>query len=373
MIKKFGFGLMRLPLICSKETAEVDSALVTKMFDYYLEQGFSYFDTAYIYHKGASEGAVRDVLVRRHRRDSFTVTDKLPVWKASSRADYQRLFDEQLERCGVDYFDYYFLHSLGAQGYRDTARQGGFEFLEELKAQGRIAHTGFSFHDSAELLDEILTTYPQVEYVQLQLNYLDWSNESIQSGACYEVATRHNKPVIVMEPVKGGALATLPPEAERLLRAYDPQASAASWAIRFAASLDNVCVVLSGMNTLEQVIDNTGFMRDFTPLNSEERALVAQVVELINSAIAVPCTACSYCTDDCPQNIPIPACFALYNNRRQFGFSPILYQYYTNVTQGRGKASSCIGCGQCDARCPQHIKVSERLAEVAETFEQKPA
>ena len=369
-MKKLGFGLMRLPLVSELDRAGIDQEVTTKMVDHFLERGFTYFDTAYMYHSGNSETAFRKAVAERHPRNSFTIADKMPVWLVKESGDYQKYFDEQLKRCGVDYFDYYLLHNLGVNAYADTLRLGGFDFIKKMKAEGKARYIGFSFHDKADLLDRILTEQSYLDFTQLQINYIDWDNEGIQSRKCHEVAVKHKKPVVVMEPVKGGSLASIPEDAERLFRGYDSAASAASWAIRFAASLENVFVVLSGMGAPEQVADNAGYMRDFKPLNSDERALVEQAAALINRNIAIPCTACAYCVEGCPQSIAIPQYFSLYNNQKQFGLTPSQTVYYNNLTAGgHGKASGCVACGQCEEHCPQHIAIAERLKEVADVFE----
>jgi predicted aldo/keto reductase-like oxidoreductase len=368
-MKKLGFGMMRLPLTEEGNPQSINQELVNKMVDYYLEKGFTYFDTAYPYHQGKGEIAFRKALAERYPRESFILADKMPVWLVTETQDYRRLFDEQLAKCGVAYFDYYLLHTLGAGNYTPTVNHGGFEFMNQLKKEGKAKHIGFSYHDNAELLDRILTEQPEMEFVQLQINYIDWDNESIQSRKCYEVATRHKKPVIVMEPVKGGSLAVVPVEAEKLLKAYRPDKSVASWAVRYAASLENVWLVLSGMSNFEQVVDNISYMQDMTPLNAEERKILQSAAEIINRNIAIPCTACQYCLDGCPQKIAIPQYFALYNNQKQFRLVVAHRNYYTNLTRSFGKASDCIGCQQCEEHCPQHIPIPKQLQEVAKVFE----
>jgi predicted aldo/keto reductase-like oxidoreductase len=339
------------------------------MVDYYLEYGFTYFDTAYIYHMGISEHAIRKALVEKYARDKFTITDKMPTWIVKSTSDYEKIFNEQLDRCGVKYFDYYLLHNLGVKHYADTLKYGGFEFMRKVRAEGRAKHIGFSFHDKSELLDRILAGHPEMEYVQLQINYMDWENEGIQSRKCYETALKYGKPVIVMEPVKGGSLAKVPQEAEKMFKAAQPDLSAASWAVRFAASPEGVFVVLSGMSTFEQVVDNVSYMAEFIPLNNKERKILDRVSEIISAGTAIPCTSCAYCVDGCPQHIAIPQYFALYNNQKQFGLFPNIVHYYTNLTQDYGKASSCSECRQCEEHCPQHIGIVEQMKEVAKVFE----
>ena len=317
MTKKLGFGMMRLPLTEPENFSAIDIPQVEKMVDMFIDRGFTYFDTAYMYHNHLSECVVRDALVKRHARNSFTLASKLPTMMLSKEGDQERIFAEQLQKCGVDYFDYYLLHSLNKANYKNACRLGSFDFVAQLKKEGKIRHVGFSFHDTAELLDEILTAHPEVEFVQLQINYLDWDNESIQSRKCYETARRHGKPIVVMEPVKGGALARVPKEAQMLFENTRQGMSPASWAIRYAASLEGVMMVLSGMSSLEQLDENTSFMRDFRPLSQDEQRAIEQAVGIINRSIAIPCTACRYCVEGCPQHIAIPEYFALYNADKQ--------------------------------------------------------
>lgn len=371
MAKKLGFGCMRLPLAEAGNFAAVDTAQVERMVDTFLERGFTYFDTAYMYHDFHSETTMRETLVKRHPRDRFTLATKLPTMFLKQEGDQERIFGEQMEKCGVDYFDYYLLHNLNTANYRTVERFDSFAFIARKKAEGRIRHIGFSFHDSAELLDEILTAHPETEFVQLQINYLDWDNASIQSRLCYEVAQRHGKPVVVMEPIKGGSLAQVPPAAERLFRAVQPDLSPASWAIRYAASLDGVMMVLSGMSSLEQLLDNTAYMEHFRPLGDVERATVAEAVKIINDAIAIPCTACRYCVAGCPEQIAIPDYFALYNADKQAvnHLFSIQQTYYDNLTETHGRASQCIACRKCEKSCPQHLPIVEYLRQVAATFE----
>ena len=370
--KKLGFGLMRLPRLDPADEGSIDLEQTKQMVDTFLQRGFTYFDTAWMYCAFKSENAVKDVLTSRHPRESYTLATKLHAAYIHSLDDRDAIFNTQREKTGVDYFDYYLLHDMGAEHYEIYKKYDCFAWIAEKKRRGLIKHMGFSFHDTAEVLDKILNEHPEMEFVQLQINYLDWDSEGVQSRKCYEVATKHGKPVIVMEPVKGGTLAKLPAAAEKLLRATNPEASVPSWAVRFAAGLPNVKMVLSGMSSTEQLLDNTGFMQNFVPLTQQEQAVIAQVVDTINASIAIPCTGCAYCTEGCPMHIAIPKYFSLYNaDLQELKDKDFTSQgaYYDNLTLKFGKASDCIACGQCESVCPQHLPIIENLKRVAKQFE----
>ena len=367
-MKKLGFGTMRLPLIDSEDAKSIDYDQMSQMVDLFLEQGFVYFDTAYPYHGEQSEGAVKRCLVDRYPRERYILADKMPILRVKASEEYSRYFEEQLSRCGVDYFDYYLLHNMGKERYTNTLKYGGFEFICGLKEQKLVKNIGFSYHDDPDLLDEILTKYPEMDVVQLQINYLDWDSAAIQSGACYEVACRHGKQVIVMEPVKGGSLANLPVEAMKELERSGAKGSPASYAIRYAASLDNVMMVLSGMSNLEQLMDNTSYMRDFQPLNKDEQEMLQRIKDIVNSNMT-PCTNCKYCMEECPQNINIPAYFGLYNMHAATGKKTNMY--YERYSMNHGKAVDCIKCGKCERICPQHIGIRKELEKFADLYERE--
>ncbi len=371
LMKKLGFGLMRLPRVIPSDNSSIDYDATAKMIDAFIENGFTYFDTAWMYCGFNSERAVKPLLVGRYPRDSFTLCSKFHAAFAKESDDVERIFNEQLEKTGAGFFDYYLLHDLNRENYKKCTEFGAFPFFERMKKEGKIKCLGFSFHDTPEVLETVLTEHPGLEMVQLQINYLDWDSPAIRARECYEVARRHGKPVIVMEPVKGGTLAKLPEGITEKMKARHPDWSIASWAVRFAASLEGVMMVLSGMSNLEQMMDNISYMKDFEPLTKEDLALIDEAVAALNSNPFIPCTACAYCVDGCPMNIQIPKCFSLYNADRQEvegkGWSP-QREYYDHLISESGAASDCIGCGQCEGICPQHLKVTKYLKEVAEYF-----
>lgn len=366
---KLGFGAMRLPSLDGGRNGEIDIEHVKKMVDIFLERGFIYFDTAYVYNGGKSEMALRDALVRRHPRDRFVIADKMPLWAVSRYEDYETCFNESLRRLGVDYIDFYLLHNLSGDKINATERLGGWDYMKKLKSEGRVKHIGFSFHDTAERLDEILTKHPEAEFVQLQINYIDWEDPKIQSRLCYETARRHGKPIIIMEPVKGGSLATLSGEAADIFKAANPEMSVASWAVRYCASLEGVITVLSCMSNIDQVLDNTGYMSNFKPLTDVEKKTVSKVVEALKNTPTIPCTACRYCVDDCPQSINIPGIIENLNNYTIYKNLAGSKQSYGWATSRGGKASDCIQCATCESHCPQHIEIIDALKKAAALFD----
>lgn len=362
-MNKLGFGFLRLP----KEGEHINYPLLNQMVDTFLSHGGTYFDTAYTYLDGQSEEAIRESLVKRHPRESFCLADKLPSWKVTSHEDCDRYFEEQCQRCGVTFFDVYLLHWLNRENYKIAEKYDEFAFLRKLKDMGKAKKIGFSYHDSAALLDEILTAHPEIDIVQLQINYLDWDSTAIEAGNCYRVAEKHGKSVVVMEPVKGGTLASLPAEAEAMFQQIHPNDSMASWALRFVQSLPQVDIVLSGMNTMEQMLEN---LRDVPPLNAEEQKAVRQAASIITAQTAIACTGCRYCERECPKKIAIPDYFAMYNEIRRYPDDDWKIQPgYDGVASQRGKASDCIGCKRCERHCPQHLAITDYLMEVANMFE----
>ncbi len=370
-MKKLGFGLMRLPLLDQNDERSIDIEKVKKMADAFLGAGFTYFDTAACYHDGSSETAFREAVAERYPRDAYTITDKLTMFMLEKEEEMPAFFEGQLERLGVSFLDYYWLHGMEYNSYPKAEAFHAFEFVRKLKEEGKVKHIGFSFHGDAKLLEEILTRHPEMEYVQLQLNYLDWEDERVQAKLCCEIASRYGKPVIVMEPVKGGALASVPREAEELLHRFHPEQSSASWAVRFAASQDNVMMVLSGMSDEEQMEDNIGYMRNFVPITREEEVVLRRVKEIIQDSIAIPCTACRYCTDGCPKRISIPDYFGFYNDLKRFGPSQMrnVRRRFNQLTEKNGKPSDCVKCGKCEERCPQHLPIRKYLEDVAAELE----
>lgn len=362
--KNFGFGCMRLPMI----DEDVNTEEFSRMIDAFMESGFNYFDTAHGYLSGKSETALRECLVKRYPRQSYVLTNKLSSSFFETEDEILPLFHKQLECCGVEYFDFYLMHAQNRQIFEKYKACRAYETVLELKNAGFIRHMGISFHDNANVLDQILTEYPQIEVVQIQFNYADYDDASIESRKCYEVCRKHGKPVIVMEPVKGGKLVNLPTDAQKIFDALNG-GSPASYAIRFAADFKGIIMVLSGMGSMEMVLDNCSYMKNFVHLNDEEKRAISQVLDILKGLDLIDCTGCSYCTDGCPQRIAIPNLFACYNANKMWGGSNGHYYYHhVHTSEGR-KASDCISCGQCEDICPQKLPIKQLLKEVADKFE----
>jgi len=369
-IKKLGFGLMRLPKVEGGKEADIDKKQLADMIDLFLEKGFKYFDTAFMYHDGESEKAVGELLTARHPRDSFLLATKLPMMVINKREQMEEIFNTQLERTRAGYFDRYLIHGIDKRNAQKVDDLDAWGFVRSLKEKGLVRSIGFSFHSSAEHLDELLTKHPEIEFVQLQINYADWDDEEVQSRLCYEVAEKHGKPITVMEPVRGGALAAMPEHIRRILLDAAPDRSVASWALRFVASLPQVQIVLSGMSNLEQIKDNISIFDNFKPLTDEEQKLISKVVEELRKIPTIPCTGCRYCTSNCPQNIGIPSIIDLYNDYSIYkNLDANLRRYNMMVKGGRGRASDCVECRSCESACPQNINITDILKEAAKVFD----
>ncbi len=360
---KLGFGMMRLP----KKGIITDIKETSEMVDMFLEAGGTYFDTAFVY--PGSEEATRKSLVERYPRESFTIATKLNASVAVSKKMALSQFETSLKRTGAGYFDYYLLHSLMEKNYGRYDKFELWDFVKAEKESGRIRNYGFSFHGGPELLDELLTEHPDVDFIQLQINYCDWESPKVRARENYEVARKHNKQIVIMEPVKGGSLADPPKEVKEIFDKANPEASYASWAIRFAASLDGVLSVLSGMSNIAQMRDNLSYMKNFTPLSDDERNIIRTAQKAFNDVKAIPCTGCKYCTAGCPMEIPIPLIFTARNEQVVFGRIEGGKNDYEFAVKDGGRAGSCIGCGQCEGVCPQHIGIIKELKSCAEVFD----
>lgn len=362
-MNKLGFGLMRLP----RKGPFTDIEQTKQMVDLFLDAGFTYFDTAFVYL--GSEAAAKKALVERHPRESYTLATKLNVSIAPSEKIAKNQFATSLDRTGAGYFDYYLLHALMENNYKKYEKYHLWDFARQQKEAGLIKHLGFSFHGGPKLLDQLLAEHPETDFVQLQINYADWEDPRVAARANYEIARKHEKPIVVMEPVKGGHLADPPPAVKELFQSCRPEASFASWAIRFAASLDGVLTVLSGMSNVEQMQDNLAYMTQFQPLNEEEQKLIQQAQRILGHSSAIPCTACRYCTEGCPKHIPIPEIFSAMNKHLGSGQLDQAVADYQSATAGGELASQCIVCGQCERVCPQHLPITEHLKQCAQALE----
>jgi len=363
---RLGFGLMRLP----EKDGIIDIEQVKHMVDRYIDAGMNYFDTAYVYHGGKSEEAAREALVERYPRDSFMLATKLPAWEIKCAEDVDRIFNEQCRRAGVDYFDFYLLHSIEDGSNYDTyVKYDCFSWGVKMREEGKIKHFGFSYHGSPDLLTKILDEHPEVEFVQIQYNYLDRTNPVVRSQELYEILFSRNIPIIVMEPVRGGMLANLDGASDAKFKAVRPDASQASWALRFVSSQPGVMTVLSGMSTEEQMDDNIKTFTDFEPITPEEVSVIDAVTNEILKVPQIGCTACRYCCDGCPMSISIPDIFRVINTLRRYPDDWRSKNFYSGLITRSGKASDCIGCGQCEGVCPQHLSVIDELKAAAEILD----
>lgn len=367
--KLLGFGMMRLPKVEKDGKEEIVYDKVSEMVDYFLDHGFNYFDTAHGYHQTFSEVAVNKCLSSRHSRDEYILTNKLTAMYIDKKEDIEPFFMNQLKTCGVEYFDNYLLHSVTKNNYDKYVECGAFEVVKSLKERGFIKHIGMSFHDSAEFLEKILKKHEEIEMVQIQFNYIDFNDKVVQSKACYDVCRKHNKDILIMEPVKGGKLANLPADARKIIEDLNG-GSMASYAIRFATSFEGVRMVLSGMSSLDEMKDNVAFMSDFKKIDDKEMEAIDKVVEILNSIDIIPCTTCEYCLEGCPQNILIPSMISILNQKKMYETANFEHNYDL-ATRQNGKASECIECGNCESVCPQHIEIIDVLKEVVEKIENK--
>lgn len=363
----FGFGCMRLPM----NGSVVDDVEFCRMIDAFIKKGFNYFDTAHGYLGQESEKAIKRCLTSRYSRDQYILTNKLSTHFFTKQEEIRPLFELQLERCGVEYFDFYLMHAQDKAIFAKYKKCGAYETALELKKEGKIRHFGISFHDKADVLEQILIEYPQIEIVQIQFNYVDYEDASVESRKVYEVCEKYGKPVIVMEPVKGGSLVNLPEQAQEVIASLNGGISNAGYAIRFAASFPNMTMVLSGMSNMEQLEDNTSVMAEFQPLNEDEHAAIRKVCDIFHSMNMIPCTGCHYCVldNDCPKKIQIPELFACYNEKTIFHNWNQDYYYNNILTRDHGKASDCLKCGKCEKICPQHLAIRELLEDVKREFE----
>lgn len=370
-MKNLGFSFRGLPTKEENGKVQADLDKVKMMVDIFIAGGYTYFDTAYVYMDYLSELYLKECVVNRYKREEFLVADKLPLKLLRREGDQERIFQEQLRKCGVTYFDYYLLHDVNMDSIETADQFDSFGFINRMKEEGKVRHTGFSFHGTPELLDQILTSHPELDFVQLQLNYFDWTNACIQSGRCYEIARSHGKDIVGMEPIKGGALAKIPKEADELLKKMHPDWSPAAWAIRYAASKEGVIAVLTGTSDLNQLVDNTENMQSFRPLDWVEEDFVDQVKDVLDMANPIQCINCGHCMRICPKELPIPQYIALDNAEQLANHATheIHQMYYRNLIRTNNKASTCTGCKQCEKICPRKLNISDAMKETGHMFE----
>ncbi|MBQ8017437.1 MAG: aldo/keto reductase [Methanobrevibacter sp.] len=368
---KFGFGCMRLPLTNADDPTSVNQELFNEMVDIYMEKGFNYFDTSYAYHNGTSETAMRKAIVERYPRESFEICDKIPTWALTSESDNEKFVNEMLERLGIEYFDVLFIHNINVPWFKLAEKHNSFEFLKDMKKKGIAKKIGFSFHDKANLLEKVLDKYGEyLDVVQLELNYLDWEDESIESHKCYDLCTQYGIDVYVMEPLKGGVIVNQSEEINREFENFNPDKSIASFALRFCASLDNVKMVLCGMNKMEDMIDNCDTFENFEVLSDEENQFLEKMGLKLKETLAVPCSECGYCIKECPSMIPIPEYFHIYNTSKNQPESNIYRLYYDKLADEKVPAEDCTYCGTCLDFCTQNIDIPEELENVCKHFEE---
>lgn len=367
---KFGFGCMRLPLTDEEDPTKIDQELFNEMVDLYMEHGFNYFDTSYAYHNGVSEVAIRKAVVERYPRESYQICDKMPTWALTSKEDNDKFVNEMLERLGIDYFDVFFVHNINTPWFKLAENADTFEYVKNMKEKGLAKKIGFSFHDSAELLEKVLDKYADIlDIVQIQLNYLDWEDPAIESRKCYELCVKHGLDVYVMEPLKGGILVNAPDDIKKDFNEFNPDKSIASFALRFAASLDNVKVVLSGMKKMDDLVDNINTFENFEVLSDEENEFLKKMAEKLDATVAVACSECGYCVDACPEMIPIPEYFTLYNISKNRPAEDMYKLYFDKLADEKVPADECTYCGTCLEHCTQQIDIPEMLEKVCENFE----
>ena len=368
---KFGFGCMRLPLTDKNDPTSINQDLFNEMVDIYMEKGYDYFDTSYAYHNGMSEVAIRKAVVERYPRESFRICDKMPTWALTCEEDNEKFVNEMLERLGIDYFDVFFIHNINGPWVKNAINANTFEYVKKMKENGVAKQIGFSFHDKSDLLEEVLDKYGEMfDIVQLELNYLDWEDPSIEAHKCYDLCVKHGLDVYVMEPLKGGVIVNPNDEIKNDFKEFNPDKSIASFAIRFCASLENVKIVLSGMSKMEDLIDNCDTYENFEVLSDEEHSFLEKMAQKLADNVAVPCSECGYCVDACPEMIPIPEYFNLYNTSKNQPESDIYRLYFDKLADEKVPADECTYCSTCIDHCTQKIDIPEMLEKVCEHFEQ---